>query len=91
MGDSISRITEIDVIPLALTLEGAELDTATNAYTLVQVHTDAGLTGIGSFYTSADLVKAALGRLEHLVNGEIAMEGHTYTGARVGQVLRRHS
>ncbi len=26
-----------------------------------------------------------------MVNGEIAMEGHTYTGARVGQVLRRHS
>ena len=38
------------------------------------MRTDAGLTGIGSSYNSTDLVRAALGRLENLYLGEIAIE-----------------
>jgi hypothetical protein len=49
------------------------------------VRTDARLTGIGSSYTSADLVRTALGRPEDLYLGEMALEG----GVRAGRVLRK--
>ena len=71
MGDSVPRIIKIRAIPL---LVGRGRDTAKNEYTLVEVRTDAGLTGIGSSYTSTDLVRAALGRLEDLYLGEVAIE-----------------
>ena len=74
MGDSIPRITEIRAIPLQELREGTRLDTARNVYTLIAVHTDAGITGIGSSYTSTDLVEAALGRMQDLYVGEIAIE-----------------
>ena len=74
MSDSIPRITEIRAIPIFERHAGAKASTATNEYTLVEVKTDAGLTGIGSCYTSADLVNAALGRLHGLYIGEVAIE-----------------
>jgi L-alanine-DL-glutamate epimerase-like enolase superfamily enzyme len=74
MGDSVPKITEIRAIPLNAGQRGGELDTSVNQYTLVQVRTDAGLTGIGSSYTSTDLVRAALGRLADLYLGETAIE-----------------
>jgi L-alanine-DL-glutamate epimerase-like enolase superfamily enzyme len=74
MGDSVPRITEVRAIPLNVGGRGTELDTARNHYTLLEVCTDAGLTGIGSSYTSTDLVRAALGRLEALYMGEVAIE-----------------
>ena len=86
MGDSLPVVTGYRVIPLQETREGAELDTARNHYTLVQVYTDAGLTGMGSCYTSTDLVRAALARLEHLFLGEIAIEPE-----RVHEKLEQHS
>ena len=74
MGDSVPRITEIRAIPIQEPRQGTALDTARNVYTLVEVKTDAGLTGIGSSYTSTDLVQAALGRMVDLFIGEIAIE-----------------
>ena len=43
--DSIPRITEIRAIPIFERHAGAKASTATNEYTLVEVKTDAGLTG----------------------------------------------
>jgi D-galactarolactone cycloisomerase len=43
-------------------------------YTLIAVHTDAGLVGVGSVYTSDALVKSALALLEPLYRGESALE-----------------
>jgi L-alanine-DL-glutamate epimerase-like enolase superfamily enzyme len=74
MGDSVPRITEIRAIPLLVGGSAAKGDTAKNHYTLVEVRTDAGLTGVGSSYTSTDLVRAALKRLEDLYAGEVAIE-----------------
>lgn len=80
MGDSVPRITEVLAIPLHQPGKGARtgsdrpVDTSRNEYTLVVVHTDAGLTGVGSSYTSTDLVRAALGRMRDLYIGEIAIE-----------------
>ena len=73
MNDNVPKITEIRAIPLQEPREGA-LDTARNEHTLLEVHTDAGITGIGSSYTSTDLVRAALGRMQDLYMGEIAIE-----------------
>ena len=73
MTDNVPKITEIRAIPLQEPRRG-ELDTATNVYTLLEVHTDAGITGVGSSYTSTDLVRAALGRMRDLYVGEIAIE-----------------
>jgi D-galactarolactone cycloisomerase len=74
MSDSTPRIVKIEAIPQQERQEGRELDTARNVYTLVKVETDAGITGIGSSYTSTDLVNASLGRLHDLVIGEVAIE-----------------
>lgn len=74
MGDSVPRITEIRTVPLQEPRRNVPLDTSRNDYTLLIVRTDAGLTGIGSSYTSTDLVRAALGRMRNLYIGEIAIE-----------------
>lgn len=74
MSDSIPRITDIRAIPIHEPRKGQAFSTATNEYTLIEVQTDAGVTGVGSSYTSTDLVNAALGRLRRLYMGEIAIE-----------------
>src|SRR5512134_2659147 len=43
-------------------------------HTLVAVHTDEGLVGLGSVFTNDALVRAALGVLEPLYRGENALE-----------------
>jgi L-alanine-DL-glutamate epimerase-like enolase superfamily enzyme len=43
-------------------------------HTLIAVHTDEGLTGLGSVFTSDDLVRASLGVLEPLYRGENPLE-----------------
>src|SRR5205814_5181748 len=43
-------------------------------HTLIAVHTDQGVTGVGSVFTSDDLVKASLAVLEPLYRGENALE-----------------
>ena len=74
MSDSIPRITRIRAIPIHEPHPGVPFSTATNEYTLLQVETDAGVSGMGSCYTSTDLVRAALGRMERLYLGEVAIE-----------------
>jgi D-galactarolactone cycloisomerase len=55
-------------------------------HTLIAVHTDEGLTGLGSVFTSDALVKASLGVLEPLFRGENALEPE-----RVSEKLHQHS
>jgi L-alanine-DL-glutamate epimerase-like enolase superfamily enzyme len=43
-------------------------------HTLIAVHTDAGLVGLGSVFTNDDLVRASLALLEPLYVGESALE-----------------
>lgn len=43
-------------------------------HTLIAVHTDEGLTGLGGVFTSEDLVRASLSVLEPLYSGENALE-----------------
>jgi D-galactarolactone cycloisomerase len=74
MSGNVPRIVKIEAIPQQERQEGRELDTARNVYTLVKVETDSGVTGIGSSFTSTDLVNAALGRLHDLLIGEVAIE-----------------
>lgn len=73
MNDSVPLITEIRAIPLQESEKG-EMDTSKNDHTLLEVHTDAGVTGVGSSYASTDLVRAALGRMRDLYIGEVAIE-----------------
>lgn len=51
-----------------------ELKAEDCVHTLVAVHTDEGLTGLGSVFTNDQLVRAALGVLEPLYRGENALE-----------------
>lgn len=55
-------------------------------HTLVAVHTDEGLVGVGSVFTSDALVRAALEQLEPLYRGESALEPE-----RVAEKLRQHT
>jgi len=72
------KIREIRAVGLrGATPEGGwsnELRPDTCVHTLVAVHTDQGVTGVGSVFTSDDLVKASLGVLEPLYRGENALE-----------------
>ena len=54
-------------------------------HTLVAVHSDEGLVGLGSVYTNDALVRAALALLEPLYLGENALEPE-----RVGEKLHQH-
>lgn len=63
-----------------------ELTADTCVHTLVAVSTDEGLTGWGSVFTSADLVRAALKVLEPLYLGEHALEPE-----RVSEKLHQHT
>lgn len=64
----------------------SEIRPETCVHTLVAVHTDEGLTGLGSAYTGDDLVRAALGVLEPLYRDESALEP-----ARVSEKLHQHT
>jgi L-alanine-DL-glutamate epimerase-like enolase superfamily enzyme len=55
-------------------------------HTLVAVHTDEGLTGFGSVFTSDHLVRGALKLLEPLLLGENALEPE-----RVTETLHQHT
>ncbi len=64
----------------------AELEADDCVHTLVEVVTDEGLTGIGSAFTSAHLVEAALQVLRPLYSGESAIEPE-----RVSEKLHQHT
>jgi len=76
-GDAV-KITEIQTIPLlGETPDGGwteHFDPAENLHTLMEVHTDEGLVGLGSCYTSQALVEASLRLLRPLLIGECAIE-----------------
>jgi D-galactarolactone cycloisomerase len=84
------KITEITAVGLRdATPEGGwseELDKDICVHTLVAVHTDEGLTGLGSVFTSDELVKGALQVMERLYLGENALEPE-----RVTEKLRQHT
>jgi L-alanine-DL-glutamate epimerase-like enolase superfamily enzyme len=72
------RIDRIDIIGLqGATPPGGwaiELEPEDSVHTLVFVHTDAGVTGIGSVFSPAALVRSAVAQLEPLLIGEHALE-----------------
>lgn len=63
-----------------------ELSPDDNVHTLVTVQTSEGITGVGSVFTSAALVRASLQILEPLYKGESALEP-----ARVSEKLHQHT
>src|SRR5437879_503825 len=82
------KITGIRTIPLLgetpETGWAHEVDPAENLHTLVEVHTDEGLTGYGSCFTSQALVDASLQLLRPMLIGECAIEPE-----RVSEKLHR--
>jgi L-alanine-DL-glutamate epimerase-like enolase superfamily enzyme len=84
------KIREIRAVGLrGATPEGGwsnELRPDTCVHTLIAVHTDQGVTGVGSVFTSDDLVRASLGVLEPLYRGENALEPE-----RVSEKLHQHT
>lgn len=84
------RIHDIQAIGLTgATPEGGwsnELRPEDSVHTLVIVHTDEGLAGIGSVFTNASLVHAALAVMEPLYRGENALEPE-----RVSEKLHQHT
>jgi D-galactarolactone cycloisomerase len=84
------RIHDIQAIGLAgATPKGGwseELRPEYTVHTLVIVRTDEGLTGTGSVFTNAGLVRAALAVLEPLYRGENALEPE-----RVSEKLHQHT
>ncbi len=63
-----------------------ELQPSDSVHTLVAVTTDEGLTGVGSVFTAAALVRAAVEVMEPLWRGETALEPE-----RVSETLRQHT
>ncbi len=63
-----------------------ELEPEDCVHTLVVVHTDEGLTGLGSVFTSEALVRGAIALLEPLWRGEHALEPQ-----RVSEKLHQHT
>ena len=84
------RICDIRAIGLTgATPEGGwsnELRPEDSVHTLVIVRTDDGITGLGSVFTSAALVRAALAIMEPLYRGENALEPE-----RVSEKLHQHT
>jgi L-alanine-DL-glutamate epimerase-like enolase superfamily enzyme len=84
------KIREIRAVGLrGATPEGGwsnELRPDTCVHTLIAVHTDQGLSGVGSVFTSDDLVKGSLAVLEPLYRGENALEPE-----RVSEKLHQHT
>jgi L-alanine-DL-glutamate epimerase-like enolase superfamily enzyme len=76
--DASMKIREVRTVGLrGATPEGGwsnELKPDDVVHTLVAVHTDEGLAGYGSVFTSEDLVRASLKVLEPLYKGENALE-----------------
>jgi D-galactarolactone cycloisomerase len=84
------RIHDIQAIGLAgATPKGGwseELRPEYTVHTLIVVRTDEGLTGTGSVFTNAGLVRAALAVMEPLYRGENALEPE-----RVSEKLHQHT
>ena len=72
------KINEIRPLPLSgATLEGGWEQGSMpeeNLHTLIEVVTDEGVTGLGSVFTSGQIVESSLGLLRPLLTGECAIE-----------------
>ncbi len=72
------KITAVHTIPLLgetpATGWAQGTDPRENLHTLIEVHTDEGLVGLGSCFTSATLVEGALVLLRPMLIGESAIE-----------------
>lgn len=88
--NSLMKITRIDVLPLTgATVDGGwpqGHEPQENLHTLVEVHTDEGLSGVGSCFTSGKLIHGAVELLWPLLQGESAVEPE-----RVSEKLRQSS
>jgi L-alanine-DL-glutamate epimerase-like enolase superfamily enzyme len=73
VSSSVPRIVDVKTIGLKRAASDATTS-RTNTDTLVEVHTDTGIVGWGSCYTSKDLVDGAIGLLREQIIGEIAIE-----------------
>jgi len=84
------KIREIRAVGLrGETPEGGwsnEIESEDCVHTLIAVHTDEGAVGLGSVFTSEELVKAALKVLQPLYRGEEALEPE-----RVSEKLHQHT
>jgi D-galactarolactone cycloisomerase len=84
------RIYDIQAVGLAgATPKGGwseELRPEYTVHTLLFVRTDEGITGVGSVFTNAGLVRAALAVMEPLYRGENALEPE-----RVSEKLHQHT
>jgi len=84
------KIREIRAVGLrGATPEGGwsnELRPDTCVHTLIAVHTDEGITGVGSVFTSDELVRASLALLEPMARGDNALEPE-----RVSEKLHQHT
>ena len=77
------KITKVNVIPLVGgTVDGGwpqGHEKEENLHTLLEVETDAGITGVGGVYTSGALTEGAMGLLWPLLKGESAVEPERVT------------
>src|SRR6266487_5176678 len=84
------KIREIRAVGLrGVTPEGGwnnELRPDDCVHTLIAVHTDEGITGLGSVFTNDDLVRSALAVLAPLYDGENPLEPE-----RVSEKLHQHT
>ena len=85
-----ARIQSIDCAPLSgESPKGGwsnEIRPDDSIHTLIAVHTEIGVTGYGSVFTSGDLVRAGLAVLAPLFAGENALEP-----ARISEKLHQNS
>jgi D-galactarolactone cycloisomerase len=84
------KITQIDVLPLTgATVDGGwpqGHEPEENLHTLVEIHTDEGISGVGSCFTSGTLVEGSVQLLRPLLIGESGVEPE-----RVSEKLRQAS
>ena len=84
------KITKIDVLPLTgATVDGGwpqGHEPEENLHTLVEIHTDQGISGVGSCFTSGLLVEGSVQLLRPLLIGESGVEPE-----RVSEKLRQSS
>jgi L-alanine-DL-glutamate epimerase-like enolase superfamily enzyme len=79
----IMKITHVEIIPLVgATVDGGwpqGHEKKENLHTLLEVHTDQGLRGVGSVFTSGALVEGAMGLLWPLLRNESGLEPERVT------------
>ena len=84
------KIVSIDVLPLTgATVDGGwpqGHEPQENLHTLIELHTDEGISGVGSCFTSGKLVQGAVDLLWPLLKDQSAVEPE-----RVSENLRQSS